>query len=130
MAEERVPTPGAGLVNLTFVGTALWKVFTPLPQLAAVITWAGEVPAAFFYLTALLDLLGGLGVLLPSLTRIRPGLTVPAALGIVALQAGAIVFHVSRGEAADTPFNVVLVALAGFVAWGASRGRRAAPVTR
>jgi hypothetical protein len=119
------------LLSLTFVGTALWKVFTPIPQLATMITWAGEVPAPFFYLTALLDLLGGLGVLLPSLTRIRPGLTVLAALGLVALQVGAIVFHVSRGEAADTPFNVLLVALAGFVAWGASRNsRRAAPINR
>ena len=115
------------LLFLTFVGTALWKVLTPLPQLATVITWAGEVPAPFFYLTASLDLLGGLGILLPALTRIRPGLTVLAALGIVTLQVGAIVFHVSRGEAADTPFNILLVALAGFVAWG-SRQMAGAPI--
>lgn len=117
------------LLFLTFVGTALWKVLTPLPQVATVIMWAGEVPAPFFYLTALLDLLGGLGILLPALTRIQPGLTVLAALGIVTLQVGAIVFHVSRGEAADTPFNVLLVALAGFVAWG-SRQTAGAPSRR
>jgi hypothetical protein len=32
--------------------------------------------------------------------------------------ASAIVFHFSRGEAADTPFNFLLVALSLFVAWG------------
>ena len=31
---------------------------------------------------------------------------------------GAIIFHIQRGEAANTPFNFLLVALAGFVAWG------------
>lgn len=63
------------------------------------------------------DVLGGLGVLLPALTRIRPGLTVLAALGCTALQASAIAFHLSRGET-DVAFNVVLLALAAFVAWG------------
>lgn len=70
------------------------------------------------YTTALFDALGGLGILLPSVTRIKPGLTVLGALGCVALMAGAIVFHFSRGEGANTPFNFVLVTLSLFVAWG------------
>jgi hypothetical protein len=45
-------------------------------------------------------------------------LTPLAAVGCAALQASAIVFHVSRGEAANTPFNFLLVALSLFVAWG------------
>ncbi len=64
-----------------------------------------------------------LGVVLPSLTRIKPGL---AALGCSALQVSAIVFHVVRGEAAGTPFNALLVALSLFVAWG-RRYRRPIP---
>lgn len=106
------------LLFITFAGTALWKVLTPIPQLAAMIPWAGQVPAAFMYGTAAIDLLGGVGVLLPALTRIKPGLTAPAALGCAALQICAIVFHLSRGEAVNTPFNFLLVALSLFVAWG------------
>ena len=106
------------LLFITFAGTALWKVLTPIPQLAAMIPWAGQVPAAFMYGTAVFDLLGGVGVLLPALTRIKPGLTAPAALGCAALQICAIVFHLSRGEAVNTPFNFLLVALSLFVAWG------------
>jgi hypothetical protein len=34
------------------------------------------------------------------------------------LQISAIDFHVSRGALANTPFNVLLVALSLFVAWG------------
>ncbi len=107
-----------GLLALTFVGTAVWKLATPRADLAAAMPWMGEVPPAFFYATALLDLLAGLGVILPSLTRIKPGLTVLGALGGAALMVGAIVFHLSRGEAESTPFNFFLGALALFVAWG------------
>ena len=45
-------------------------------------------------------------------------LAVLAAVGCAALQGSAIVFHLSRGEAANTPFNFFLGALALFVAWG------------
>jgi hypothetical protein len=107
-----------GLLALTFVGTGVWKLATPIPELAGKMPWMGQVSPGFLYATAVFDVLGGLGILLPSVTRIRPGLTVLAALGCVALMAGAAVFHVSRGEAASTPFNVLLAALSLFVAWG------------
>jgi uncharacterized membrane protein YphA (DoxX/SURF4 family) len=109
------------LLFLVFAGTGLVKLLTPIPQLAAMIPWAGEVPAPFLHATAVLDLLGGIGILLPAVTRVAPGLTFLAALGCAALQVGAVVFHLSRGEAADTPFNVLLAALALFVAWGRRR---------
>jgi hypothetical protein len=106
------------LLGLMFVGTGIWKVATPIPELAAKMPWMGQVSPAFLYLTALFDTLGGLGILLPSVTRIKPGLAVLGALGCAGLMAGAIVFHFSRGEGANTPFNFVLVALSLFVAWG------------
>jgi hypothetical protein len=107
-----------GLLAVTFVGTGIWKLVTPIADLAKMIPWAGQVSPAFLYFTALFDALGGLGVVLPSITRIKPGLTVLAALGCAALMVCAIIFHVSRGEAKNTPFNFFLVALALFVAWG------------
>jgi hypothetical protein len=107
-----------GLLSLTFAGGGVWKLATPIPELAMKMPWMGQVSPSFLYTTAVFDILGGLGVLLPSLTRIKPGLTVLAALGCVALQVSAIVFHFSRGEAANTPFNFLLVALSLFVAWG------------
>lgn len=107
-----------GLLSLTFTGTAFWKVLTPIAQLATMIPWAGEVSPVFLYATAFFDLCGGLGILLPTLTRIQPRLTVFAALGCAALQVCATVFHLSRGEVRNTPFNVFLFALSLFVAWG------------
>jgi uncharacterized membrane protein YphA (DoxX/SURF4 family) len=116
-----------GLLALTFAGTGVWKLATPIPALAAMIPWAGQVSPAFLYTTALFDLLGGIGVLLPSLTRIKPDLSVLAALGCAALQLCAIAFHFSRGEHANTPFNFLLVALALFVAWGRTTQAPIAP---
>jgi hypothetical protein len=106
------------LLAVTFAGTGIWKLATPIPELARKMPWMGQVSPSFLYATAAFDILGGLGVLLPSVTRIMPRLTVLAALGCVALQMAAIGFHVSRGEAAKTPFNLLLIALALFVAWG------------
>jgi len=54
---------------------------------------------------------------------VKPGLTVLAALGCALLQLRAIVFHVARGEAANTPFNFLLVALSVFVLSGRRRLR-------
>jgi hypothetical protein len=106
------------LLCLLFVGTGLWKLLTPIPKLAAMIPWAGQVPQGFLQATAIIDLCGGLGILLPALTRIKPSLTPLAALSCAALQLCAIVFHVSRGEIANTPFNFLLVGLSLFVFWG------------
>jgi hypothetical protein len=107
-----------GLLALTFVGGGIWKVTTPIPDLASKMPWMGEVTPGFLHATAVIDILGGLGVVLPAIARIKPGLTMLAALGCVALQVCAVLFHVSRGEGAKTPFNFVLIALALFVAWG------------
>lgn len=115
------------VLAVTLVGGALWKLFTPIDTIASMMAWAGTMPGLFRF-TAVVDLLGGLGVILPSLTRIKPQFTVLAAIGCALLMIAAIGFHLSRGEAANTPFNFVLLGLAMFVAWG--RRTRAAIAPR
>ncbi|MFE1166327.1 DoxX family protein [Nocardiopsis sp. NPDC058789] len=102
---------------LVFVGGGLWKLATPVARVAEVFPWVGETPPALFLVTSVLDVLGGLGVLLPALTRVLPRLTVLAAVGCAGLQVSAIAFHLLRGET-DVAFNVVVLALAVLVAWG------------
>ena len=43
-----------GLLALTFVGTGLWKLATPIPDLAAKMPWMGQVSPGFLYATAAL----------------------------------------------------------------------------
>lgn len=126
-----IPTPGRALriglwiaqvlIFFVFTSAGLVKLLTPIPQLAAMMPFAGEYSETFVRSVALVDLAGGIGILLPALTRILPRLTVLAALGCSVLQVFAFVFHISRGEAATTPLNLVLLALSLFVLWGRSR---------
>lgn len=102
------------VLAVTFVGSAIWKVATPIATLATMIPWAGQMPA-LLYVTAFFDLLGGIGIILPSITKIQPWLVRPAAIGCALLQVCAIVFHLSRGEGKNTPLNFVLVGLAVFI---------------
>ncbi|WP_138994669.1 DoxX family protein [Larkinella sp. C7] len=110
------------LLALLFIGTGIFKLVTPVSTIAGMWPWAGEYPD-LLRVTGVFDLAGGIGLILPAFTGIRPGLTVWAALGCAALQVSAIVFHFSRGEAANTPFNFVMLAFVLFVFWG--RGMKA-----
>ncbi|QFZ85052.1 DoxX family protein [Variovorax paradoxus] len=109
------------LLAVAFCGIGLMKLTTPIPELAASMKWPGEYSSTFVRFIGLIDLLGGLGILLPALTRVLPRLSILAALGCTVLQVLAIGFHLSRGEAGVLPLNFVLLALSVFVLWGRSR---------
>ncbi|WP_037154869.1 DoxX family protein [Rhizobium freirei] len=111
------------LIFVSFAVFGFMKMFMPVDTLAAMWVWPGQLPTWFLRLMGLVDAAGGAGVFLPAVTRIKPGLTVLAALGCVVLQISAIVFHISRGEAMVTPLNFVLLALSAFILWG--RGKKA-----
>lgn len=108
--------------GLIFCFAGFTKLTTPIPELSAMMPWTGDFSEHFVRLIALVDLAGGLGLLLPSLTRIKPNLTVLAALGCIALQLLAMTLHVSRGELMVLPLNLFLLAISVFIWWG--RGRR------
>jgi len=112
------------LIALSLLAGACMKLFMPITRLAAMMPWMGQVPEWFMRGTGVIDLVGGLGIILPSLTRIKPGLTAAAAIGCALLMVCAIVFHVSRGEAMATPFNFLVLGLSMFVLWGRWPRRR------
>ncbi|PTT79596.1 hypothetical protein DBR42_21120 [Pelomonas sp. HMWF004] len=116
-----------GLLAFMYLWAASMKLGKSPAELAGMIPWAAQSSEAFVRAIGLVDLAAGLGILLPALTRIAPRLTVAAALGASTLQVCAIVFHLSRGEAAVVPLNVVLLALSLFVAWGRARKAPIAP---
>lgn len=102
------------LLAITFIWTGVMKLFMPddLP-----FPWVKDNPD-LVVITGIVNLLGGLGILLPTLLRVQPKLTIFAAYGIIALMFFAIIFHISRGEAKDIGFNIFMLLLATFVAWG------------
>jgi hypothetical protein len=64
------------------------------------------------------ELLAAIGLILPSLTGILPWLTPLAAVGLIIVMIGAIPFHLRRKEYMNIVLNVILLALALFVAYG------------
>lgn len=107
------------LLALAFGAAGMMKSFQPIPELASMLKWPGDVPVGLVRFIGTAELAGGIGMILPAATRILPGLTPLAALGFTIIQLLAIPFHANRGELAMAlPINFVLLALSVFVLWG------------
>ena len=105
------------VLSLMFIMTGAMKSFLPVEQLSASLPWVAEVPGGLVRFIGLAELLGGFGLILPSLFKIKTRLTPLAALGIVSVMVAASIFHVVRGEMGVIGMNIVLAGLAGTVAW-------------
>jgi hypothetical protein len=103
-----------GVLALTLIWAGFMKIIQPekLP-----FPWVKDHPDLVFF-TGFFDLLAGTGIVFPALLRIQPRLTIYAAYGIIMLMVAACIFHISRGESKDIGFNVFMIKLAVFVAWG------------
>lgn len=81
--------------------------------------WAKNRSDAFVRFIGTSELLGALGLILPLITGILPGLTVLAAIGLALIQLLAIFTeHLPKKEYNVLRFNIVLLALAAFVIIG------------
>ena len=98
-----------------FVGAL--KGFQPVEVLHAKIAWAGDTPLWVLRLAGFSEILGAIGVILPSVTRIKPVLAPLAAGGLALMMALAMVFHLIRGEYGLILTPWFLFALAAFVAY-------------
>jgi hypothetical protein len=74
--------------------------------------WVDTTPMPLVRTIGALEVLGAIGLILPPLTGILPGLAVAAAIGFVIIQIGAIAVHARRGEINVIGFNVALLVLA------------------
>lgn len=113
------------LIALTLIWAGYAKLFQPIEETAQMLPWALENPE-LLKITGIVDLLGGIGVVLPAALRIQPKLTVFAAYGTIVLMIAAMVFHISRGEISLIGMNIFFLILAAFVAWGRTKK---APIT-
>lgn len=77
---------------------------------------SAEVPPGLVTLTAIADLAGGFGIVLPMAFGMAPFLTPWAALGLATMMLLAIGFHLRGHESFLGP--IILFLLSGFVAFG------------
>ncbi len=111
------------LAAFAFLGAGATKLTTPIADLATKMSFVPHFPAIAVRAIGLAEVLGALGLVLPSALRIAPKLTPLAAAGLVALMLGAAGTHVAVGDAPGMVPSLVLGGLSAFIAWG--RGRKA-----
>jgi hypothetical protein len=102
------------LLAALFVFAGGMKLVMPIEEMTKEIA----MPGAFLRFIGVVELLGGLGLILPGLLRIRPGLTPLAAAGLVVIMVGATVLTLKTGSVAMALMPLVVGLLAAFVAWG------------
>ena len=105
------------LLAFGFIGVGLMHVFrfeqyTANPRMA----WGIDVGRTNLAIIGVLELAGGVGVILPAVSGVQPWLTGVAASGLVLVMAAAIFFHLRRRE--PVAFNAILGAIALFVSVG------------
>lgn len=110
------------LLALLFIWAGGIKLVLPLEQLAGP-PGTVQLPGAFLRFIGVAELLGGLGLILPALLRIRPGLTPLAAAGLVIIMIGAVGTTLAAEIPLGTKIGMALIPgvtglLAAFVAYG------------
>jgi hypothetical protein len=102
------------LLALLFLWAGVMKLVLPLDQMAGPVA----LPGPFLRFIGVAETLGGLGLLLPGLLGIRPGLTPLAAAGLVIIMIGATVIGLVTGDVAMALIPLAVGVLAAFVAYG------------
>src|SRR3954451_22460555 len=105
------------LLGLFFVlASSAPKLFLPpetLPEMTI------PLPRAFILFIGVAELLGGLGLILPGLLKIRTGLTPLAAGGLVTITIGATGYWRLAGDAIGNAISAAVIGvLCAFVAYG------------
>jgi DoxX-like family len=103
-----------GLLAAVFLVAGGAKLVLPLDKMAGPVA----LPGWFLRFLGVAEVLGALGLILPGLLRIRPGLTPLGAAGLVIIMIGATVITWASGMVVVALMNVVVGLLAAFVAYG------------
>ena len=92
-----------------------WLFLFPPPDIAVLMN--ASLPRWFQLFLGVAEVLAAVGLTLPVLTRIMPGLVAAAAGGIMIVTASATVYHLVRGEDSSAAITLLLFAMATFVAY-------------
>src|ERR1700682_5954628 len=76
------------------------------------------LPGLLIHFIGVCEVLGALGLILPGLLRVRPGLTPLAAAGLLIIMIGATVITIAGPGVMSAPLPFVTCLLTAFVAYG------------
>ena len=118
--------------TVLWIGQVLWGVFFSVTGFGKVlcynpalwnqalqeVPWLSAVPQDLFIFIGVCEFLGGVGLLLPAMTGVKPKLTPFGAFGLTLVMLLTALFHIVRGEYNFVPINLVLGGIAAFIAYG------------
>lgn len=106
-----------GILAAALIMAGFMKIISPIEELSkAGMSFVNHYKSSTVRFIGISEILGAVGLILPSLLRIRPLLTPIAAAGIAIIMLLATWFHITHNE----PFvaTIILFLMAAFVAWG------------
>jgi uncharacterized membrane protein YphA (DoxX/SURF4 family) len=104
------------LLALLFLFAGGIKLVLPIEEMMKQMPLS--LPGWFVRFIGVVEVLGAIGLILPWLLRIRPGLTPLAAAGLVIVMIGATVYTLAAGDVASAVMPLVVGLLCAFVAYG------------
>jgi uncharacterized membrane protein YphA (DoxX/SURF4 family) len=104
------------LLALLFLFSGAAKFFVPADQMTqGMPAW---ISISFLHFIGVCEMLGGIGLVLPGLLHIKPGLTPLAAACLTIIVIGATVVTLMAGMFATALLPLVTAILAAFIAYG------------
>jgi hypothetical protein len=103
-----------GLLALLFLFAGGTKLVLPLDALKGPV----PLPGPFLRFIGVAEVLGAIGLILPELVQMRPGLTPLAAAGLVIIMIGATIITLAGGDVAIALIPLAVGLLSAFVAYG------------
>lgn len=113
------------LFGIYFIGVGILHFVVP-DGLPVVMSWMYELSDTQHMVAGIAEILGGLGLIVPSITGIQSNLTVLAAVGLFALMIAAMVWHIGREEYSNIGVNAVNALAMAYIAYGRAK---LAPIT-
>ncbi len=104
------------LLAALFLFAGIVKLVMPIEQLTA--GMKVPIPGSLLIFIGVLEVLGGLGLVLPSLLKIKPILTPVAAIGLAIIMIGAVVVTLMGGDVLPALSPFIVGVLCMFVAYG------------
>jgi len=98
-----------GMIGLT-------KLLRPYETLVTQFAWMESVSPTIVKIIGILEILGAIGIVVPTALSIFPFFTPLAGIGLTLLMIGAIITHAMRREYMNIFSNIVLLGLIVFVA--------------
>jgi hypothetical protein len=96
------------------VASGLPKLIVPMEMLPMPI----PIPGPLLAFIGVAEIAGGLGLILPGLLKLRPGLTPLAAAGLGLVAIGGMAYQIAAGEPGNAVFALAIVVLCAIVGYG------------